>query len=146
MLFSGTIVFPDMIARCFNQCQLMSSCHQDDQHALNCSTSFDQGKHLLFGASGYTASSYKHNCTRVHSNSHTSILLLAIIIISVFVAYLKWSPSTLSSLYTCITTLLWLCMLRDGRGWRRSTVITGIWSGEGSSEACNKPWTMRHRC
>ena len=28
-----------------------SSRHQDDQHALNCSTSFDQEKNLIFGAS-----------------------------------------------------------------------------------------------
>ena len=56
----------------------ISSCHQEDQHAdpqlPECGTSFDQEKHLLFGASVYTASSYKHNCTRGHSASHTSLI------------------------------------------------------------------------
>ena len=49
-----------------------SSRHQDDQHALT-STSLDQENHLLFGASVYTAS-YKHNCIRAHSTSHTSLI------------------------------------------------------------------------
>ena len=71
--FLVQLFFPttDKIATMFRP---ISLCHQDDQHALSCSTSFDQEKHLLFEAFVYTSSSYKHNCNRAHSTSHASLI------------------------------------------------------------------------
>ena len=50
---------------------------------LNCSMSFDKEKQSLikFGASVYTASSFKHNCTRGHSTSRTSLITTSCIFI-----------------------------------------------------------------
>ena len=61
-----------------------SSRHQTVmQHDLNCSISFDQEKHFIFGASVYTSSSYKHNFTRAHSSSHTFLITTSLIIRSI---------------------------------------------------------------
>ena len=64
--------------------------------SLNCSISFDQEKHILFGASVYTASSYKHNCTRTHSTSHTSLITTSTKIIN-----LIYSESNVTHVTCC---------------------------------------------
>ena len=85
MLFSGTIIFAEKIARCFDQIRRVTSTINMLSTAARRLTkkNISYLEHLCT-----QSSSYKQNCTRAHSTSHTSLITTSDILKTAYVVKL----------------------------------------------------------